>query len=89
MQLHRLSVGVGRARRIRAEETVTVHDMIKLLKRRRPSDLSIALRTEGTTVQFCGDNNVAGTCFSGHYAMGKVQMENRAYSKKNNVAFVV
>ena len=37
MQLHRLNVGVGRARRIRAEETVTVHDMIKLLKRRRQS----------------------------------------------------
>ena len=46
-----------------------------------PLDLSIAPRTEGTTVQMCGESNVAGNWINGQYAMGKIQEANWSYSE--------
>ena len=36
-----------------------------------PPDSSIAIRTEGTTVQTCGESNVAEKWINRHYAMGQ------------------
>ena len=36
-----------------------------------PPDKSVTLRSDGTTVQLCGDSNVAEHWVNGHYAMGK------------------
>ena len=43
---------------------------------------------EGTTVQLCGDSNVADKWINGHYAMGKKYKEQVSEISKN-AAFVV
>ena len=40
-------------------------------RKMEPPDSLIAIYSEGTTVQMCGDSNVAQKSNKGHYAMGQ------------------
>ena len=50
-------------------ESVTPNTERKEPSHLDPPDLSIALRTEGTAVQLCGNSNVGDKWISGHYVM--------------------
>ena len=47
-----------------------------------PADISISYRTEGTTVQMCGDSNVAEKWINGYYALGE-KYKNKMGGKSN------
>ena len=53
-----------------------------------PSDISIHTREEGTTIQVCGDSNVAEKWINDHFAMGQKYKWEIGYIQKN-VALVV
>ena len=61
------ALGRTQAQKLRDYQTEQRKDPINV----DPLDLSIALRTEGTTVQMCGDSNVAKKWINGHFAMGQ------------------
>ena len=62
--------------------------VVKLNKERQeprtlgPLDLSIASRSEGTTVQLCGDSSVAGQRINGHCSTGEVQNNTAVVSEE-------
>ena len=53
-----------------------------------PPDELISIRTEGTTVQMCGDSNVAEKWIDGHYAMGQ-KVSRTKWPDSENTASVV
>ena len=59
----------------------------KYQSEQRKGPRKLGLGTESTSVQLCGDSNVAKPRINGHFAMGQVQGEIEASSE--DIAFVV
>ena len=59
------------AHRHQLREKVITNQERKEPRKLGPPDVSVHTRTQGSTVQMCGDGNVAGKWVSGHYALGQ------------------
>ena len=62
---------LGRTRTQDYREIIKPKKERKEPRKLEPPDSSIAIHSEGTTVQMCRDSNVAEKSINGHYSMGQ------------------